>query len=49
MKNTTYTTPMLPGFRRQIRRRKPHAAQRKFARKAGLAETEVFQTNRRGL
>ncbi len=43
MKNTTYTTPMLPGFRRQIRRRKPHAAQRKFAEKLALLKQKSFK------
>jgi hypothetical protein len=43
MKNTTYTTPMLPGFRRQIRRRKPHATQRKFAEKLALLRQKSFK------
>jgi len=43
MKNTTYTTPMLPGFRRQIRRRKPRAVQRKFAEKLALLKQKSFK------
>jgi hypothetical protein len=43
MENTTYTTPMLPGFRRQIRRRKPRAAQRKFAEKLALLKQKSFK------
>jgi hypothetical protein len=43
MKNTTYTTPMLPGFRRQIRHRKPRAAQLKFAEKLALLKQKSFK------
>ena len=43
MKNTAYFTPLFPGFRRQIRRRKPRAAQQKLAEKLALLQQKSFK------
>ena len=43
MKNTTYFTPLFPGFPRQIRRRKPRAAQQKLAEKLALLQHKSFK------
>jgi len=43
MKNTAYFTPLFPGFNRQIRRRKPRAAQQKFAEKLALLQQKSFK------
>src|ERR1035437_2291914 len=43
MKNTTYSTPLLPGFSRQILRRKPHSAQQKLAEKLALLKQKSFK------
>ena len=43
MKNTAYFTPLFPGFHRQIRRRKPRAAQQKLAEKLALLQQKSFK------
>ena len=43
MKNTTYFTPLFPGFPRQILRRKPRAAHRKLAEKLALLQQKSFK------
>jgi len=43
MKNTAYFTPLFPGFKRQIRRRKPRAAQQKLAEKLALLQQKSFK------
>src|SRR6266567_6311509 len=43
MKNTAYTTPLLPGFSRQILRRKPRSVQLKFAEKLSLLQQKSFK------
>jgi hypothetical protein len=43
MKNTAYYTPLFPGFLRQIRRRKPRAAQQKLAKKLALLQLKSFK------
>lgn len=43
MKNLTFSTPMLPGIGRQIRHRKPRAAQRKLAEKLALLQQKSFK------
>lgn len=43
MKNKTYTTPMFPGFHRQILRRRPRSAQLKFAEKIALLQQKSFK------
>jgi hypothetical protein len=43
MKNTTYTTPLLPGFYRQILRRKPRSVQQKLAVKIALLQQKSFK------
>jgi hypothetical protein len=43
MPNKTYTTPMFPGFHRQIVRRNPRSAQLKFAEKIALLRQKSFK------
>src|SRR5919197_2270173 len=43
MRYSTYTTPLLPGFSRQIRRRKPCTAQQKLAGKLALLQQKSFK------
>lgn len=43
MPNKTYTTPMFPGFQRQIVRRNPRSAQLKFAEKIALLRQKSFK------
>jgi hypothetical protein len=43
MKNTAYFTPLFPGFHRQIRRRRPRAAQQKLAEKLALLQQKSFK------
>lgn len=43
MKNTSYTTPLLPGFSRLIMRIKPHSAQQKLAEKLALLQQKSFK------
>ena len=43
MKNTTYTTPMLPGFHLHILRRKPRSEQQKLAAKLALLQQKSFK------
>jgi hypothetical protein len=43
MKNTAYFTPLFPGFHRQIRSRKPRAAQQKLAVKLALLQQKSFK------
>jgi len=43
MKNIAYKTPMLPGFGRQIVRRKPRSLQRKFSEKIALFQQKSFK------
>jgi hypothetical protein len=43
MKNTTYITPLLPGFSRQIMRRKPRSVQQKLAEKLALLRQKSFK------
>ena len=43
MKNSTYITPLLPGFHRQILRRKPQSAQQKLAEKLALLQQKSFK------
>lgn len=43
MKNSAYFTPLFPGFHRQIRRRKPRAAQHKLAEKLALLQQKSFK------
>lgn len=43
MKNTSYTTPMFPGFHRQILRRKPRSAQQKLVEKIALLQQKSFK------
>jgi len=43
MKNTTYTTPLFPGFHLQILRRKPRSAQQKLAEKTALLQQKSFK------
>ena len=43
MKNTLYTTPLLPGFHRQILRRKPRSIQQQFAEKLALLKQKSFK------
>jgi hypothetical protein len=43
MKNKAYFTPLFPGFSRQIRRRKPRAAQQKLAEKLALLQQKSFK------
>lgn len=41
--NTAYFTPLFSGFLRQIRRRKPRAAQLKLAKKLALPQLKSFK------
>jgi hypothetical protein len=43
MKNTAYTTPLLPGFHLQILRRKPRSDQQKLAEKLALLQQKSFK------
>ncbi len=43
MRHLIYTTPLLPGFSRQIRHRKPRIAQRKLAEKFALLQQKSFK------
>jgi hypothetical protein len=43
MKNTTYITPLLPGFSRLILRRKPCSVQQKLAEKLALLRQKSFK------
>jgi len=43
MKNITYITPLLPGFSRQIMRRKPRSVQQKLAEKLALLRQKSFK------
>jgi hypothetical protein len=43
MKNTAYFTPLFPDFHRQIRCRKPRAAQQKLAEKLALLQQKSFK------
>jgi hypothetical protein len=43
MKNTIYTTPMLPGFHLQILRRKPRSEQQKLSEKLALLQQKSFK------
>jgi hypothetical protein len=43
MRHLTYTTPFLPGFSGQIRRRKPRIAQQKLTEKLALMQQKSFK------
>ena len=43
MKNTPYTTPILPGFNLRILRRKPRSEQQKLAEKLALLQQKSFK------
>jgi hypothetical protein len=43
MKNTTYTTPMLPGINLRILRQKPRSEQQKLAERIALLRQKSFK------
>ena len=43
MRPLTYTTPLLPGFSRLIRRKKPLSAQQKLAKELAILQEKSFK------
>ena len=43
MRPLTYTTPLLPGFSRHIRRKKPLSAQQKLAKELAILQEKSFK------